>query len=212
MSFDRLARHYRWMERILAGDKLQRCRTTFLSEIESPGRILLMGEGPGRFLEICRKQFPSAQFTVVDASAEMLNVAHREGAAGLATNPVRFIRCDCLAWDPGLQPFDLIATHFFLDCFTPEQLAVVIPKLARVLAKGGAWLVSDFKVPERGWRRMRAQVIHAIMYAFFRRVTGLRSTCVTSPDRYLVESGLRLERRREWDWGLIHADLWRKVD
>src|SRR5439155_22241467 len=33
MSFDTLAPHYRWMEFILAGKKLQRCRTAFLDEI-----------------------------------------------------------------------------------------------------------------------------------------------------------------------------------
>ena len=44
MSFDLLAPHYRWMEFILAGEKLQRCRTAFLDELPAARNILLVGE------------------------------------------------------------------------------------------------------------------------------------------------------------------------
>jgi hypothetical protein len=50
MSFDRLAPHYRWLEWVLAGRKLQRCRTAFLDEIGRADATLLVGEGNGRFL------------------------------------------------------------------------------------------------------------------------------------------------------------------
>jgi hypothetical protein len=49
-NFDCLAAHYRWMEWLLAGRKLQRCREAFLGSIPPPTRALLVGEGNGRFL------------------------------------------------------------------------------------------------------------------------------------------------------------------
>src|SRR5712671_6722984 len=56
VNFDVLARHYRWMELVLAGEKLQRCRTAFLGEIPAARNILLLGEGHGRCLvECCRR-------------------------------------------------------------------------------------------------------------------------------------------------------------
>src|ERR1041385_77794 len=51
MSFDALAPHYLWMEWLLAGRKLQRCRTAFLDEARAARDILLLGEGNGRFLQ-----------------------------------------------------------------------------------------------------------------------------------------------------------------
>src|SRR5579862_4048205 len=68
MSFDRLAPHYRWLEIVLAGEKLQHCRTAFLSQIRDAHDVLILGEGNGRFLLECRKTLSSAQITCVDSS------------------------------------------------------------------------------------------------------------------------------------------------
>ncbi|HEY2574393.1 MAG TPA: class I SAM-dependent methyltransferase, partial [Verrucomicrobiaceae bacterium] len=65
------------MERIFAGEKMQRCRTAFLDLVPIPKSVLLAGEGHGRFLAACRTKFPSAEITCVDASAAMLDQARR---------------------------------------------------------------------------------------------------------------------------------------
>src|SRR5882762_1835947 len=49
-GFDRLAPHYYWMECVLAGRTLQRCRTAFLEQTRDATAALLIGEGNGRFL------------------------------------------------------------------------------------------------------------------------------------------------------------------
>src|SRR6202008_2184922 len=74
-GFDLLAPHYRWMEWMLAGPKLQRCRTAFLHAIPSPQSVLLLGEGNGRLLVELLRRYPGAQVTCVDASARMLGCA-----------------------------------------------------------------------------------------------------------------------------------------
>jgi hypothetical protein len=43
-DFDRLAPHYGWMESLLAGRKLQRCRAAFLHAIPPPRRALVAPE------------------------------------------------------------------------------------------------------------------------------------------------------------------------
>src|SRR6478672_3243477 len=75
MSFDILAPHYRWMEAVLAGDKLQRCRVHWLGAVQHCRRALLVGEGNGRFLQVCAERLPNTHFTVVDASPKMLREA-----------------------------------------------------------------------------------------------------------------------------------------
>ena len=65
MSFDLLAPHYRWMEWLLAGGKLQRCRTACLGMIPAPAKVLIYGEGNGRFLAALCREFPEAEVTSV---------------------------------------------------------------------------------------------------------------------------------------------------
>src|SRR5690349_16141985 len=93
MSFDRLARHYSWMEWLLAGRKLQMCRIAFLPEALGAESILLVGEGHGRFLlELCRAA-PEKRIIYLDASAQMLQVAkERLDRASLRRDNVEF-RC-----------------------------------------------------------------------------------------------------------------------
>jgi SAM-dependent methyltransferase len=88
-NFDFLAAHYRWMEWVLAGRKLQRCREAFLGSIPPPGRALLVGEGNGRFLAALRRAYPQVQCVCVDASARMLERARMSSeAAGLGVEGI----------------------------------------------------------------------------------------------------------------------------
>ncbi|MCX6956163.1 MAG: class I SAM-dependent methyltransferase [Verrucomicrobia bacterium] len=210
MSFDRLAPHYTWMERALAGPRLQRCRTTWLEELAGCRRLLIAGVGHGHFLAACARRFPTAEITSVDASAPMLAAA-RVRARRSAPNFSRleFIHASLPAWQPPAAQFDAIATHFFLDCFAPEELARVVLTLARAARPSAKWLLSDFAVPEeRGWARQRARAIHATMYAFFRPIAGVQARRVTPPDELLRGQGFALARRQTSEWGLLHADLW----
>src|SRR3954453_21792759 len=131
MSFDLVAPYYRWMEVVLAGQKLQRCRTSFLQEISHAESVLLIGEGPGRFLVESVARWPDAQITYVDASRRMLESARHE-VTRRNLNPQRmtFVHDDILDWASESNAFDVIATHFFLDCFAPQHVRSIVQKLS----------------------------------------------------------------------------------
>jgi len=207
MSFDGLAPHYDWMEAVTAGDRLQRARTAWLETLRGRKNILSAGEGHGRFSEACAARFPEARLTCLESSEKMLARARRRVPAPPAR--VTWISGDIFAWLPA-DRYDAIVTCFFLDCFTPEQLAEVIGKLARCATPDAVWLVADFAVPERGAARWRARAVHALMYAFFRIFTALPARRQTAPDELLRAHGFRLEGRREFEWGLLRADVWRR--
>jgi ubiquinone/menaquinone biosynthesis C-methylase UbiE len=213
MSFDALAPYYRWMELILAGRKLHRCRTAFLDQIPRPKRILLLGEGHGRSLaEFCRR-FPEAQITCVDASEPMLTQARRRLARHrLPATRVEFLRADVLHWLPPAGAYDLVATHFFLDCFRPGQLEQITPEIAASLQPQGVWLLADFQAPAGGWRGIRSRWILWMLYAFFRIATRLPAQTLTRPDSLMTQTGLALHRRITLDWGLLHTDWWQKSE
>ncbi len=211
-GFDWLAPHYRWMERILAGAKLQRCRTVFLGAIPPPRKALLLGEGHGRFLTELLRTHPQTECVCVDASGEMLRVTQKAlEARGIDVRRVEFVQADLTVWAPEREGFDLIAGNFIFDCFTEAQLEEIIGRLARTATADAHWLVADFRAPERGIGRWRAQAILASMYLFFRWATGIAASRLPQADGILQRNGFVLQERQTWDWGLLQSDLWERT-
>ena len=132
MSFDRLAPHYTWMEVVLAGRRLQRVRTAWLDSLEGCRDILIAGVGHGHFHRRCIEPFPGTHITSVNASNGMLQHAERRARRGRPDAAgLRFVHARLPDWSPDPGQFDAIVTHFFLDCFPPDELARVVAVLAR---------------------------------------------------------------------------------
>lgn len=211
MSFDTLAPHYRWMEFVLAGEKLQRCRTAFLDRVSAPENILIWGEGNGRFLVECRRKWKDARIVCADASERMLALANeRIERCGLNSSGIEFLRVDVLEWSPLKKVFDLVVTHFFLDCFRAEQLQQIVDRISFAARSNAVWLLADFQTPPVGLQRWRANLILTVMYLFFRLATGLPARRLTPPDPYLTSNEFFLRERRVSEWGLLHSDLWQR--
>lgn len=211
MNFDRIAPHYGWLETVTAGRLLQRVRTTWLEALGECERVLAVGVGwaplPHAFLE----RYPGREIVCVDASASMLAHARRRvERLGAAARHVQWVHASVPEWTPPAGRFDALATCFFLDCFPAGQLRAVVHALAAGATADAAWLVSDFAVPPHGLARWRARAIHALMYAFFRRVTRLPARRLTPPDELLATAGFVLNGRREFSAGLLRADWWQR--
>lgn len=211
MSFDTLAPYYRAMEAVAAGGIMQRCRTAYLDEVSDCRQALLLGEGPGKFLAELLQSNPRVQITCVERSPRMIAEARRQLAKHeLNGTRVKFVPADALHWQPADKKFDLVTTHFFLDCFRSDELAGLITRVAASTTAQARWLHTDFRVPAHGWRRWRAKVLLALMYTFFRAATGLSASQLTPADDFLRAAGFRLVKRRLANFGLAHADVWLK--
>lgn len=209
VSFDSIAPHYRWMEALLAGNKLQACRTAFIERVSFCLDVLLLGEGNGRFLVECRRRLPKARITVVDSSRAMLDRAvARLRASGLHLRNINVCCTDARGWHPAPGEFDLVVTNFFLDCFEKRELDPLMAQIATAAKSECFWLLSDFRVPQKGLPKLRAVAIHYLMYWFFRGVTGISAREIVLPDSRLQLHGFRLLARQRFDWGLIVSELW----
>jgi predicted O-methyltransferase YrrM len=212
MNFDRLAAHYHWLETICAGGLMQRCRTTFLPRTQNSRRALLVGEGTGRFLVELLRCNPEIQITCVEHCEGMIKQAReRLTSEGQDGSRVQFKHMDALDWMPPSEKYDLVVTNFFLDCFRPEQLQKLVPRLAESTTTEAIWLLADFRVPERGWKRWRANMILAMLYAFFKLAASLSVSRLTPPDTYLVNAGFNLMDRRFASLGFAHSDFWKRT-
>ena len=73
------------------------------------------------------------------------------------------------------HPYDLVVTHFFLDCLTQPELEALIQRLTPALEPNALWLISDFRIPT-GPMRLPARAMVRSLYLAFRILTGLRTT------------------------------------
>ena len=206
MSFDSIASVYGTLERLCAGRLLHRCRTHHLSSIDPPQNILLLGEGHGRFLGICERHFPAARITVVESSESMIATTRSKQPL---TN-AHFIHKDVLEWQPDNGSFDLIVTHFVLDCFSGTELSSVIRTLSQAAAQDAQWLIADFEIPNTTIARIRARLIVWLLYRFFRTLTRINASQLISPDLGLTDAGFALRQRATFDWGLLKSELWHR--
>lgn len=209
-DFDRIASWYGWMERWLASGVMRRARLALLDELKAPLQILLVGEGPGQLIESLAERFPNASLTCVDSSAGMID----EGRRRMESHPTHAARCEWICADVlnGLPDgeWDLVVTSFVLDCFTADELARLIPLIASRLRGEGEWLVVDFQIPPHGIGSLRARSIVWALYRFFGVTTGLRAQKLEPPQPFLESFSLVRSARRELDWGLVYAEIWRR--
>jgi hypothetical protein len=209
MSFDTLAPHYAWIEAWFARDRLQRCRTAMVPRLPPPDRVLIYGEGNGRFMVEMLRQFPNARLTVVEMSPVMIRQAReRLRHADLENADVRFIEADALQWQPEAQTYDLIVTCFFLDCFREDQLAHLVPVIARSATVDAWWLVADFQIARHGWQRLRSRIVVASLYRFFRLMTGISGSRLVDPAPLLAANGFSRAHHEEQDHGVLFCSLW----
>lgn len=213
MSFDAVAPWYRALETIAFGDALQRCRVASLGEIQSPRHALVVGEGNGRFLCELLRAHPGVQVDCADASERMLQLARRrvEMEQPDRSAQVRFLHRDITSWAPPENHYDLVVTHFLLDCFPEAELARVIKNLASAAKPGAVWLVADFRLPDRGVARLRARVWLAGMYQFFRLTARIKATELIDPTPYLQAKGFALAGQHLFRGGMLKSELWRSI-
>jgi len=212
VSFDAIAPWYRALEWIAFGNDLQRCRIACLGEIESPRRVLIVGEGNGRFLCKLLRAYPNVEVDCLDASARMLRLAEERICAKARDDSARvhFLHDDATSWSAPERHYDLVVTHFVLDCFPEVQLAGIIEKLARAATDDASWLLADFCIPARGFAKLRARTWLAIMYKFFRVTAGIQATRLRDPSPFVQAQGFALAKQHQFKNGMLKSEAWRR--
>lgn len=213
MSFDAIAPAYRTLETIAFGGVLQRARVALLGEIGTARRALIVGEGNGRFLGELLRLYQNVEVDCVDASPRMLELARQriERRLPADANRVRFLQRDITSWVPPEASYDLIVTHFFLDCFSEDRIAEVVSRLARAATVRATWLLADFCIPAGGFARLRAGLWLAAMYRFFQSTAGIEAKELEDPSAFLHTAGFALMSQHLFRSGMVKSELWRRI-
>jgi SAM-dependent methyltransferase len=173
---------------------LRRRREAFLFELGNPQKVLVLGDGDGRFLQLFTALYPEARVDAVDVSARMIDLAR----ARVASDRVTFHLADAreFAFE---ENYDLAVAHFFFDCFEADELQ---PLISRIRAK--SWLVSEFRNTRWSWPVLRG------LYFVFRLTTGLRVATLAEHRALISNLGYRMAKQQPALAGLVVSELWDK--
>ena len=209
-NFDHLARAYRWMEYASFGPFLERWRAAFLSRLTPCHNALILGDGDGRFTARLLRENPSIRVHTVDASAAML-AALTQACCPNATR-LTTEQADLRSWQPHpphhARLYDLVVTHFFLDCLSTSEVQTLAQQIRTAVSPGAMWVVSEFAIPP-GWfgRLIAAPIIHAL-YLAFGLLTSLRPRTLPHYASALTSAGFtQLDRHLRLS-GLLVSELW----
>lgn len=212
-SFDRIARPYRWLEYLSFGPMLERCRFYRIPQLAPeyfPGRrVLVIGDGDGRFLARLLAANPRLHADAVDQSPAMLRLLQARVTAIGAADRVRLHCGDALAFAPPRgQPYDALITHFFLDCLSTADVQRLAESIRSALDPRAVWIISEFAIPN-GPAALPAKALVAALYAAFHFITGLRTRTLPDYAAALSRAGFILDHRQRFLGGLLVSDLWR---
>jgi ubiquinone/menaquinone biosynthesis C-methylase UbiE len=173
-----------------------------LTDVADAKRILVLGEGDGRFLVRLVQQNQSASIDYVDVSGRMLELAR----ARCQSDRVTFHHSDALDLRLPDQQYDLICTHFFLDCLNEKDAERLVRRMTQACAPSARWLISEFREPG-SW----ARAIVRALYFFFRWTTGLKTQQLIDHRQLLVNSGWEIARIQTARAGLLVSELWNYI-
>ena len=206
-GFDKLARPYRWMEYLSFGPLLERCRFRWIPELSGCRRALVLGDGDGRFTARLLSADRSLHVDAVDVSAGMLAALRERCERAGVQNRLTTHHASATGPLPAGE-FDLIATHFFLDCLSDEDTVALARRIREQASQGALWVVSDFVVAEHGGMRLLSRWVVRALYFCFRVLTGLRTRSLPDWPGALAFAGFRPVRTERLAGGLLTSQLW----
>lgn len=104
--------------------------------------------------------------------------------------------------------FDLVVSHFSLDCMSQEQVESLARWVANRMRPGTLWMVSDFGLPETEPWCSLAQMYIDLLYFAFRILTNLQVRRLPAIQSALHQAGFRRIRRKQILKGFLWSELW----
>ena len=122
---------------------------------------------------------------------------------------LRTLQSDALDLNLQKPPYDLVATHFFLDCFTEDEIRLLLQRATPFLEANATWVVSEFAVPAEFPLKWFAIFLLSILYRGFGLLTGLRVRRLPNYARLFQEAGFTRVAHRSFLGGLLVSELWK---
>lgn len=208
-GFDLIAPHYDRLVSWVFGGRLLHAQEQGLGVIAPRSHGLIVGGGSGAIACSVLKHCPDVSITYVEASVRMLNLAKIRLAAEF---PDRLHQLDfVLTSRPQTLPprqMDWLMTPFVLDLFSDESLKPFFEALHDRLCPGGWWIWTDFVV--KGRVGLPGAWLVAIMYAFFRLVSGIEAGRLPDTARLFHQFAYQPHHTQSFLRGMVETIVYQK--
>ncbi|HYZ73409.1 MAG TPA: class I SAM-dependent methyltransferase [Chthoniobacterales bacterium] len=205
--FDLIAPLYPVLEQCVFGSHLNRARRAFVDAVVQADRILLVGEGNGRFLTLLLAHKNKGCINVVEKSAVMIRLAKaRTRKRREVRCDLKFIETDVLEYSPA-DRFDCVVTHFLLDLFNPLAQRRLIKRIAELTAPSGTWINADFSPA----RTVRGSFLMWLQYAFFRMASGIQARRCFDESTAAAAAGWTVAEAIPYLGGLVVAKRYQRA-
>jgi len=182
-EFDRFSTNYTSdMQRFVPHYKeLMLALVKYLPTGFNPKRILDLGCGTGNCTALLKAHFPDSEYTLVDASSEMIKICQDRFSSQKIQYQQSFFQE--LNFDSG--SFDLIVAGFSLHHLKSEEKQALFPRMAQWMRKNGLFTYSDLMVD--------------------RKDDKLHNQLLEEWKQFTIESQVQ---QSEWDWLMEHYNTY----
>jgi len=209
-NFDRLAGIYCWMEYLSFGPMLMLSRLQFMAQMKNARHALILGDGDGRFTRRLLEANSQVQVSAVDASPAMLRTLLH--SAGSHATRVQTLCADLRGWQPQGTNYDLVVTHFLLDCLSTEEVDELVKSILPALGEDAYWVVSEFAIPESWFAHRFALLLVGFLYFAFGILTGLKIRRLPRYAASLSAAGFELRSQSTRLFGVLRSELWQRFN
>ena len=182
-DFDKVARPYDFISKLVFGDALVRAQVSLLPQILPESRILIVGGGTGWILEEIAKIHASGlEIIYVESSSKMIELSKKRSCG---QNEISFIITQIEKYH-SQHLFDVIITPFFFDLFKGEKINFLFSGLDEKLKKDGLWFYTDF-IPNKYQTKIWQKLLLKLMYLFFGILSKVEASELLDMDIYFAE-------------------------
>lgn len=205
-DFDKVARPYDFISRLVFGDALVKAQISLLPQILPDSRILIVGGGTGWILEEITKIHASGlEIIYVESSSKMIELSKKRT---YGQNEVYFVTSTIENYCSE-NHFDVIITPFFFDLFQEEKIKTLFSGLNEKLKKDGLWLYTDF-IPNKYQTKIWQKLLLKSMYLFFGILSKVEASELVDMDFYFAEKYIKISE--SWFYGKsVRSVSYRKI-
>ena len=154
-SYDRLAKHYDFLSRLVFFKSQVRAQTKQLIYIKNCKSLLIVGDGTGWILKDLNVFTKTINITFVETSAKMIELAKKVNTH----HQIEFIHQDIEEYNTTLK-FDSVLTPFLFDNFDESKAKNVFVHINRMLLEKAFWLYTDFRLDGKWWKILLLKSMH----------------------------------------------------
>lgn len=200
-SYDRLAKHYDFLSRLVFLKSQVRAQTDQLVYIKNCKNLLIVGGGTGWILKDLNDLTLPINIIFVETSAKMIELARKVDTH----HQVDFVHQDIENFKANMK-FDAVLTPFLFDNFEDIKAEKVFVHIDKMLIRNAFWLYTDFRLDGKWWKNLLLKSMHL----FFSLIKVVKINTLPKMENYFKNQDFELISDKYYYGGFIEAKVYRK--